>query len=227
MKEKIVVFTGAGISAESGLETFRAETGLWNNHNIVDVCHPIGWHKNPSKVWAFYNDIRESVRKAEPNEAHLSIARLEEKFDVVVITQNIDNLHERAGSTNVIHLHGEVTKSRSDNAGKCILYEAGYQPTNVGDYCENGFQLRPHIVWFDESPFYLDEAARHFINANKVLIIGTSLKVHPAASLPNLAVTAKDKILIIPEDTVPPHGFELLRGLASKSVPIIVNEWLN
>lgn len=226
MKENIVVFTGAGISAESGLETFRADTGLWNNHSIIDVCHPIGWNNNPSNVLGFYNEIRENVRKAKPNAAHLSIAKLEEKYDVVVITQNIDNLHERAGSTNVIHLHGEITKVRSDNVEKCMLYDIGYQPTNIGDNCENGFQLRPHIVWFEETPFYFEDAAKHFNNADKVLIIGTSLRVQPAASLPRLAVAAKDKILIVPEDTSPPSGFELLKGLASKSVPILVDDWL-
>lgn len=225
-KKKIVVFTGAGVSAESGIETFRAETGLWNNHDVMEVCHPSGWHKNPRNVLNFYNDRREDVRKAKPNLAHLSIAKLEQFFDVVVITQNIDNLHERAGSTHVIHVHGEITKVRSDNIRKCKLYDIGYQPTNLGELCEYGFQLRPHIVWFDEAPLFIEEAEDHFRTADKVLVVGTSLQVYPAAALPSLSIKAEEKVLVALGDIVTPHGFKLHKDLATQAVPNIVDKWI-
>lgn len=226
MNEKIVVFTGAGVSAESGIETFRASTGLWNNHNIMDVCHPSGWKKNPRKVLDFYNTRREDVRKAAPNAAHFSIAELENFYDVVVITQNIDNLHERAGSSNVMHLHGEITKVRSEGSSESKLYDIGYRPTSLGEKCESGFQLRPHVVWFDEMPLCIKEAEEHIGEANKILVVGTSLQVYPAASLPNLSFIAHDKIFITLDDVEPPHGFELHKGLASQLVPSIVDKWI-
>lgn len=224
-KEKILIFTGAGISAESGIETFRSETGLWNNHNVMDVCHPSGWQRDTNAVLDFYNERREDIRLAEPNVAHKAIVELEKFYDVVVVTQNIDDLHERAGSSEVIHLHGEITKVRSVGTDK--IYDNGYKKTMLGDKCEMNFQLRPHIVWFTENPFNYDVAINHFRTADKVLIIGTSLNVNPAASLPLYSNVAKEKIIVSKDYPNIPHGYEFKQGLASELIPNIVNDWIN
>jgi NAD-dependent deacetylase len=145
--KKIVVFTGAGISEESGLKTFRASDGLWEEYNIEDVCTPQGWDKDFKLVLNFYNERRKQVIKAEPNSAHIGLAELEKRFDVTIITQNIDNLHERAGSTKVLHLHGEIMKSRSSFYPN-LIYDVKGDTIGVGEKCEKGYQLRPNIVWF-------------------------------------------------------------------------------
>ncbi len=185
MKKKIVVFTGAGISKESGVETFRdAVDGLWENHKIEEVCTMDGWRKDREKVLNFYNDRRRQMPTVQPNDAHKALAKLEELFDVTIVTQNVDDLHERAGSTNIIHLHGELTKARGSfgNGGPWNVhnpvYDIGYDDINIGDKCEStDSQLRPHIVWFGEYPFRTNEAYGKFLSADIVIIIGTSLQI--------------------------------------------------
>ena len=195
-RKKIVVLTGAGVSAESGLRTFRDSDGLWEEHRIEDVASPEGWRNNMQLVLDFYNQRRRDVLNAKPNEAHFAIAQLEEKFEVVVVTQNIDNLHERAGSTNVIHLHGEILKSRSTVDAKLIYKCEG--DILIGDKCEKGSQLRPFIVWFNEAVPMIEVAAKEVSAADIFIIVGTSLQVYPAAGLINYAHPTIQKYLIDP-----------------------------
>jgi NAD-dependent deacetylase len=180
--KQITVFTGAGVSAESGLQTFRGIDGLWEGHRIEDVATPEGWEKDPELVLRFYNVRREALREAKPNLAHISVAELERFADVRVITQNIDNLHERAGSSDVLHLHGEILKARS-TADPDLVYDLGDRDIHVGDLCEQGSQLRPHVVWFGEGlPDFL--LAHEFaMQSDAILVIGTSLQVFPANRL--------------------------------------------
>jgi NAD-dependent deacetylase len=181
-KKHLVVLTGAGISAESGLQTFRDGDGLWEGHNVYDVATPEAWHRNATLVQAFYNARRKSVLEAQPNAAHFALANLEKDFEVTIITQNIDNLHERAGSSRVIHLHGEITKSQS-TGNPNLVYDIAGSELNMGDTCENGFQLRPFIVWFGEAVPKMDEAIAYTEQADIFLVVGTSLVVYPAAGL--------------------------------------------
>lgn len=181
MKKKLVVFSGAGVSAESGIPTFRDADGLWENHKLEDVATPDGWKKDKELVLNFYNLMRSKLKTFEPNQAHKIIAELEEHFDVTVVTQNIDDLHERGGSTNVIHLHGELLKSRS-TVDPNLKYECAGN-INVGDKCEKGSQLRPDIVWFHENVYHLDKAAELVEACDILLVVGTSLNVWPAAGL--------------------------------------------
>jgi NAD-dependent deacetylase len=181
-KQKMVVLTGAGISAESGLQTFRDGDGLWEGHNIHDVATPEAWARDASLVQDFYNMRRKAVLGAVPNQAHLLLAELEQHFDVHVITQNIDNLHERAGSTNVLHLHGEITKSQSTRDPRLVYDIEGWE-LKMGDTCKLGSQLRPFIVWFGEAVPKIEEAADIVSQADLLMIIGTSLVVYPAAGL--------------------------------------------
>jgi NAD-dependent deacetylase len=185
MKKKIVVLTGAGVSAESGIKTFRDSDGLWEGHNVMDVATPEGWQKNPTLVLDFYNKRRQELKTVKPNEAHLILADLENDFDVHIITQNVDNLHEKAGSTNILHLHGELTKVRSVSNSKYIL--DWHNDLNLGDFDDNNNQLRPHIVWFGEDVPAIEKAVEIVANADVVIVIGTSLQVYPAASLMNFA----------------------------------------
>jgi len=185
MKKKLVVLTGAGISAESGLKTFRDSDGLWNGYNIEDVATPRAWKKNKQLVLDFYNMRRRDVLKAEPNKAHIGLADLERDFDVEIITQNIDDLHERAGSTKVLHLHGEIFKMRSE-LNEELIYEI-QKDILPGDVAEDGAQLRPHIVWFEEPVPMIEEAAAVTSVADIFVVIGTSLVVYPAAGLINYA----------------------------------------
>ncbi len=179
--KKIVVFTGAGISAESGLKTFRDADGLWEGYNIEDVATPRAWKKNPELVQRFYNERRRNVKEAKPNEAHLVIADLQQHFDIEIITQNIDDLHERAGSKKILHLHGEIFKMRSEE-NEALVYPI-YEDIKIGDKAEDGAQFRPHIVWFEE-PVPMMETAMHMIqDADIFVVVGTSLVVYPAASL--------------------------------------------
>lgn len=184
MKKKILVFSGAGVSAESGISTFRDSNGLWENHSIEDVASPEGWRRNPSLVLDFYNKRRAQLKEVEPNEAHKLIAKLEEKYDVTVVTQNVDNLHERAGSSNVIHLHGELTKVRPTNRSDNEIVWT--EDLNIGDVCENGYQLRPHIVWFGEmlNEDFIHASREAAQSADVCIIIGTSLQVYPANEIP-------------------------------------------
>ena len=180
--KKLVVLTGAGISAESGISTFRDAGGLWEGYDIMEVASIDGWLKNPKLVLEFYNMRRRNMVKALPNKAHKLLADLQKNYDVTVITQNVDDLHERAGSEKIIHLHGELRKSRS-TANPELVYDLKGSELNIGDYCELGSQLRPHIVWFGEEVPMMPIAATQVSQADILLIIGTSMVVYPAASL--------------------------------------------
>lgn len=182
--KKIVVFTGAGISAESGITTFRDSNGLWENFKIDEVATPQGWSKDRSKVLDFYNARRRQMPTVEPNDAHRALVALENEYEVTIVTQNVDDLHERAGSSKIYHLHGELTKARSSFAmnnpsvvASQPVYDIGYEDINLGDKDEDGCQLRPHIVWFGEYPFNIDESYTAFMNADLILVIGTSLQI--------------------------------------------------
>lgn len=182
MKKKIVVLSGAGISAESGIATFRDANGLWEGHDVMEVASPEGWHKNPKLVLDFYNERRKNGINARPNAGHLALVRLEERYEVVIVTQNVDNLHEKAGSSSIIHLHGELFKKRS-TLDETLIYEMEGWELNLGDYCEKGSQLRPHIVWFGESVPMMEKAVMEAATADIFIIVGTSLLVYPAAGL--------------------------------------------
>ncbi|HSC53037.1 MAG TPA: Sir2 family NAD-dependent protein deacetylase [Phnomibacter sp.] len=194
-KKHIVVLTGAGISAESGLKTFRDSVdGLWNGYDIEEVATPNAWHKNPALVLDFYNYRRSEVLKAEPNAAHKGLAALEQFFNVTIITQNIDDLHERGGSTNVIHLHGEILKMRSErNETKTYPITGDIQ---IGDKAADGFQLRPHIVWFGEAVPMIELASDITATADAFVVVGTSLNVYPAAGLLHYAPAEIPKFIV-------------------------------
>lgn len=179
--KKIVVLTGAGISAESGIRTFRDADGLWEGHDVMKVASPKGWDEDPALVLDFYNQRRRQLKEVTPNAAHHALVRLEEKYEVVIVTQNVDNLHERAGSSRIIHLHGELNKVRSEGVPSIIL--EWEDDVNLGDLCPNGFQLRPHIVWFGESVPLLGRAADEVETGDIIIIVGTSMQVYPAAGL--------------------------------------------
>ena len=176
--------SGAGISAESGLKTFRDSDGLWEGHSIEDVATPEGWHKDMALVLQFYNERRRDGMNAKPNAGHLILAELEKNFDVQIITQNVDNLHEKAGSTKVLHLHGEIFKARSTR-NPDLIYDLDGWELNIGDTCELGSQLRPHIVWFGEAVPMIEPAAELAHDADIFVVVGTSLAVYPAAGLVN------------------------------------------
>ncbi|WP_139922730.1 NAD-dependent deacylase [Hymenobacter sp. DG01] len=182
MKKKLVALTGAGISAESGLATFRGSDGLWEGHRIEEVATPEGWAKNPALVLDFYNQRRAAARAAQPNAGHRALAALEDQFEVVIITQNVDDLHERAGSSNVIHLHGKLFESRSSYFDQ-LIYPMDDDMIELGDLCEKGHQLRPNIVWFGEAVPLMERAAEEAATADVFLVVGTSLQVYPAAGL--------------------------------------------
>src|ERR1044071_1934601 len=178
----MVVLSGAGMSAESGIPTFRGANGLWENHRIEDVASPAAWAKNRELVLRFYNERRKRMWECAPTEGHRGLGELEQQFDVAIVTQNVDNLHERAGSTRVLHLHGELTKSRS-TLDPNLVYEIDGWELKLGDRCARGSQLRPHIVWFGEAVPMMERAIEIVGRADIVAIIGTSLQVYPAASL--------------------------------------------
>jgi NAD-dependent deacetylase len=227
MKDKIVVFTGAGVSAESGLKTFRDMGGLWHEHRLEDVASPQGWQRDPATVLRFYNERRRGVLAARPNAAHEAIARLEERYEVVVITQNIDDLHERAGSSNVLHVHGEILKSRSTGLTPPRIYTLKGPTIEIGDLCERGSQLRPDVVWFGEAVRHMDEAEAHFATAAKVLAIGTSLTVYPAAGLVDCAPLSAERVFVSPEVQQVPRHYRFLQGTAVETVPPLVQRWIS
>jgi NAD-dependent deacetylase len=203
--KKIVMLTGAGVSKESGIETFRdSSESLWNNYKIEDVATIDAWKKNRELVLDFYNQRRSQLKEVEPNEAHFSISRLQEFFDVELITQNVDNLHERAGSNKVLHLHGELTKVRSSLDEK-LVYD-WHDDCNIGDKCEKGSQLRPHIVWFGEDVPKLSEAADLVYDADIVIVVGTSFTVYPAASLMEYSKSDTQVYIVDPMER-PLYGF--------------------
>jgi NAD-dependent deacetylase len=182
MKKKLVVLTGSGISAESGMKTFRDNDGLWEEHDVMEVASIQGWHKNPKLVLDFYNQRRRQLAAVYPNEAHKILAELEKDFDVSIVTQNVDDLHERAGSTKILHLHGELTKARSIG-DETRVYDVGYGDILWGQTGEDGTQLRPYIVWFGEAVPLIAEAERQVREADVFAVVGSSLVVYPAAGL--------------------------------------------
>jgi len=223
-KQKLVVLTGAGISAESGLKTFRDSNGLWENYRIEDVATPRAWQRDPELVLEFYNMRRKNVMDAMPNKAHYALAELEKHFEVYIVTQNIDDLHERAGSIKVMHLHGEILKMRSERNERLVYPVEG--DIKIGDKAEDGAQLRPHIVWFEEPVPMIESAIPIMQSADVFVLIGTSLAVYPAAGLmdyvkPQAAKYIIDKSIppvssyqnIIPIEKPATEGVELLREL--------------
>jgi NAD-dependent deacetylase len=193
-KKKLVILSGAGISAESGLKTFRDSDGLWEGYDVMEVATPGAWRKNPALVLQFYNERRKNVADAKPNAAHYGLAALEKNFDVTIITQNIDDLHERAGSTNVLHLHGEIFKMRSERDETIIKEIKG--EINIGDCAEDGAQYRPHIVWFEEAVPMMEQAVPVVYAADIFVVVGTSLVVYPAAGLVNYVALETPKYVI-------------------------------
>jgi len=197
--KKIVALTGAGISAESGITTFRDSGGLWEQYDVMEVASIDGWHKNPQLMLRFYNERRKQLGDVEPNDAHRILADLEREFDVTIVTQNVDNLHERGGSTKIIHLHGELTKARSSTDPN-IIVDVGYDPIEWGDKAPDGTQLRPQVVWFGEAVPLIATAAELVSTADIILIIGTSLNVYPAAGLVGYAKKSAQIYLIDPNE---------------------------
>ena len=222
----LVVFTGAGISAESGIQTFRAADGLWGSHPVEEVATPRAWRRDPEKVLAFYNQRRDQVRRARPNAAHKALAALEKQgFKVSIITQNIDDLHERAGSRQVLHLHGEILKARS-TVDRRMHYPLPRGGIEMGDLCDKGSQLRPDVVWFGEAVPHFDEACELVSEADLLLVVGTSLAVMPAASLLQHAPFDAPCMLVDPQaETLAPPGVTRLSQPAGKGVPALVRHW--
>ncbi|SFA89772.1 NAD-dependent deacetylase [Flavobacterium swingsii] len=223
--KKLVVLTGAGISAESGIKTFRDSDGLWEAHNVMDVATPEGWHKNPKLVLDFYNKRRQQLKEVEPNAGHQILAALENKFDVQIITQNVDDLHERAGSSNVLHLHGELLKVRSTKKENYILNWS--EDLNLGDFDDKGNQLRPHIVWFGEDVPALEYAIELVQQAEVLIIIGTSLQVYPAAGLINFANPNISVYYIDPNPATiydSPNDIKVVSTTGSKGMEIVRKE---
>jgi NAD-dependent deacetylase len=228
MRRKIVVLTGAGISAESGIRTFRDSGGLWEEHRIEDVATFEAWERNPRMVMDFYNQRRKQLYEVSPNPAHFALAKLEEKFDVQIVTQNVDDLHERAGSSNVLHLHGELKKSRS-TVDPELVYEIKGWELKIGDTCEKGSQLRPHIVWFGEAVPMIETAAEFASHADIFLVVGTSLNVYPAAGLIHYVPGDSPKFLVDPNatDLSGIRNLAVIREKAGTGVPLLVEKLLS
>lgn len=224
--KKIVVLTGAGISAESGIRTFRDADGLWEGHDIMEVASPIGWRNNPTLVLDFYNKRRRQLRDVQPNAAHEALVTLENNFDVTIVTQNVDDLHERAGSSHIVHLHGELLKVRSQFDQNLIL---DWTPDlNIGDLCEHNSQLRPHIVWFGEDVPMMEKAITITEQADCILIIGTSMQVYPAAGLVQYAQLGTPIYFIDPKPVIDPKpNLTILAKKASIGVPEVVNNLID
>ncbi|RMB60940.1 NAD-dependent deacylase [Dokdonia sinensis] len=224
-KKKIVVLTGAGISAESGLKTFRDSNGLWEGHDVMEVATPQGWEANMKLVLQFYNARRKQLLEVKPNEAHKALVDLEEKYHVAIITQNVDDLHERAGSTNIIHLHGELLKVRSTLDDKLIL--DWKDDLNEGDMCKFNHQLRPHIVWFGEAVPLLDNAAVLVSEADIIIIIGTSMQVYPAAGLIDYSQRDAQVYFIDPHPSIKAQkNLEVIAAKATTGVSQLVERLL-
>ncbi len=217
--KKIVVLSGAGISAESGINTFRDAGGLWEGHDVMEVASPEGWRNNQELVLEFYNQRRRDAKRAKPNKGHRILVDLENYFDVTIVTQNVDNLHERAGSSKVIHLHGELFKSRSTRHSE-LIYDVKGTEIKLGDNCEKGYQLRPHIVWFGEAVPMIEEAAKICSETDIVIVVGTSMQVYPAASLINYVSPSAPKFLVDPKipDFMPVPNLEKIEKVASKGL---------
>ena len=225
-KKKIVVLTGAGISQESGIKTFRDADGLWEGHDVMEVASPQGWKNNMELVLDFYNQRRAQLNTVEPNAAHYALAELEKTHDVTIITQNVDDLHERAGSTKIVHLHGELKKMRS-TFDSSLIYDCNGDIT-LGDTCEKNHQLRPHIVWFGESVPLIEVAAQICTTADILIIIGTSMQVYPAAGLVNYVEDNVQKYFIDPRPaSVNIPNLVVIAEKASSGVKIVVDKILN
>ena len=224
--KKIVFLTGAGVSADSGLETFRASEGLWAKHKIEDVCTPEALERNPSLVFEFYNARRDQLKRVEPNSGHFAIAKLENFFDVEIITQNVDNLHERAGSARILHMHGELTKCRSMKDSSYICTVEG--DLNVGDLCPIGGQLRPHIVFFGEQVPLMERAIEIISTADIVVIAGTSLVVYPAAGLVRYAPKGAVIYVIDPDQVdIGEKNVKYIRKRFAIGMPQLADELIN
>ncbi len=225
-RKRIVFLTGAGVSAESGLATFRGMNGLWENHRVEEVASPEAWHRNPELVLRFYNERRRQVLAAEPNAAHRAMAHLEQFHDVTVITQNVDDLHERAGSTDILHLHGEIRKSRSTRNPNLVYAIEGTELA-IGDRCELGSQLRPHIVWFGEPVPMIERAIEIIPTADRLIIVGTSLQVYPAAGLVDYASPSCEVFYIDPSPTslTSPNRWTHIQDTACNALPTLVENW--
>jgi NAD-dependent deacetylase len=219
---KIVALTGAGISQPSGLATFRDAGGLWEGHRFEEVASPEGWRKRPQRVLDFYNARRVQLGTVRPNAAHLALAAWQEDHEVVIVTQNVDDLHERAGSRNVMHLHGRLTEVRSTK-DETWVKDIGYTPINLGDRCPIGGQLRPHIVWFGEQVPNMPFAEKEVASADVVLVIGTSLQVYPAAGLTEFARADALRILVDPKPERVPEGFRTVTASAEIGVPSLAS----
>lgn len=220
--KKVVVLTGAGVSAESGIKTFRDADGLWEGHDVMEVASPIGWENNRKLVLDFYNARRRQLKTVAPNAAHHALKKLEDKYDVNVITQNVDDLHERAGSKNVIHLHGELKKVRSTFDEDLVMdWE---NDLNEGDFCEHNHQLRPHIVWFGEGVPMMEKAMEITANADILIIIGTSMQVYPAAGLMHYAPDGIPIFFIDPKPAIDSKkNLKVIAEKASVGVPDVVD----
>lgn len=222
-KRRLVIFSGAGMSAESGIQTFRDADGLWENYRIEEVATPQAWRADPEKVQGFYNLRRKQILETEPNMAHHIAVELEKVFDVLVITQNIDDLHERAGSKNVLHLHGNIRQAKSSgpNAEKKYYPIEGWE-LKMTDRCDDGYTLRPHVVWFGEEVPELENAAKIIQSSDVLIVIGTSLNVYPAAGLVHLAPVSAQKIIIDPKsrDMQIPKDFEIIALGASEGMKL-------
>ncbi|UYZ64448.1 SIR2 family NAD-dependent protein deacylase [Hymenobacter weizhouensis] len=225
MKKKLVALTGAGISAESGLATFRGSDGLWEGHRIEDVASPEGWARNPALVLDFYNQRRAAARAALPNAGHVALVELEKDFDVVVVTQNVDDLHERAGSSRVMHVHGKLLEARSSYFDQ-LVYPMTSDRIELGDLCERGTQLRPNIVWFGEAVPLMERAIEEAATADVFLVVGTSLQVYPAAGLVNYV--RRDVPIYIIDPSRPPvvsrPNLHFITEPASTGVPRVAAE---
>lgn len=226
MMKRIVIFSGAGISVESGLATFRDSNGLWENHSIEEVATPQAWEKNSKLVNRFYNLRRKQLLEVEPNAAHRALKLLEKEYDVFVITQNVDDLHERAGSLNVLHLHGELLKVRSCGDPDYIIKWPNWELKET-DCCPKGFQLRPHIVWFGEEVSKMSEAEKIIQEADFIIVVGTSLNVYPAAGLLSIAPFGS-KIFLVDSNEIKniSSTIQVVKEKASIGVPILVSQLL-
>jgi len=226
--KKLVVLSGAGMSAESGVKTFRDDDGLWQNHRFEDVASPIAWQNDPELVMEFYNQRRKQLFEVDPNPGHLALVLLEKKFDVRIITQNVDDLHERAGSSNVLHLHGELKKVRS-TIDPNLVYTMDQWELKMGDKCEKGSQLRPHIVWFGEAVDMIGPAVEIVSKADIVIVIGTSMVVYPAAGLINYVSDDVPKFYVDPKafQVSGISNLEVIRKKAGVGVPELVDRLLS
>lgn len=225
--KRLVVLTGAGISSESGIRTFRDSGGLWEEYDVADVATPEAWYVNRDLVLRFYNERRRQLKEVRPNKGHTGLAALENYFEVQIITQNIDNLHERAGSTKVLHLHGELTKARSTE-DPSLVYNIGYKDINPGDYCDAGSQLRPHVVWFGEEVPMMEEALRITREADIFVVIGTSMNVYPAAGLVDYVPPKAPIYVIDPNDVAIPvtRNVAVIRDKAGTGVALLTEKLL-